>query len=362
MIRIFLLLLLLPLLYVGGVILYATLTDYQPPETEAVKIEGEGVAEIESDSLSFLIWNIGFCGLGEESDFFYDGGTHVRMSKKIVEKNLDGITDQIRDWNGRYDFFLLQEVDRSSRRSYRTNQIEKISDELTGYSSAFGPNYKVGFIPIPLTNPLGGVFSGVASWSKYKPAEALRYSFEGNFPFPKGLFFLDRCFLLERFPLKNGKELVVINTHNSAYDDGTLKKRQMEQMKAVLIEEYRKGNYVVTGGDWNQFPFGYEGVNGFTPPDRTGSFAVPEIYPESGWQWVWDPGVATNRALIKPYKSGETQVQIIDFFLLSPNVEVKSCKAFDLDFGFSDHQPVSLQLRLIPESDTTGVIVPPEEI
>ncbi|NJM15622.1 MAG: hypothetical protein HC896_09855 [Bacteroidales bacterium] len=68
---------------------------------------------------------------------------------------------------------------------------------------------------------------------------------------------LDRCFLLQRFGLSNGKQLVVINTHNSAYDDGTLRNLQMNYLKTILKNEQASGNYIIVGGDWNQCPPGF---------------------------------------------------------------------------------------------------------
>lgn len=344
---------LLSILYIGGMIAYASLTDFDPPPTETVAIAGEGKAAA-PDTLSLVNWNIGYCGLGEESDFFYDGGTSVRAPKPTVEKNLAGILEQLNQQKASTDFFLLQEVDRHSGRSYKINQVEQISEELGGFSQAYGTNYKVGFIPIPLTNPMGTVHSGVSTWSRYQPTEATRYSFKGNYDWPTYLFFLDRCFLLERFPLEAGGELVLINTHNSAYDDGTLKQAQMEQLKAVLLEEYAKGNFVIVGGDWNQYASGYVGIAGVPGPnlDSLGSrFFVPNDYPEAEWEWAADVSIPTNRSLKAPFDPTTTYQGVIDFYLVSPNVEVLSVKGIDLEFAYSDHQPVQLQIALKrPES------------
>ena len=70
---------------------------------------------------------------------------------------------------------------------------------------------------------------------------------------------LDRCFVVSRFNLSNGKDLVLMNTHNSAYDaGGKLRDAEMPIIRDLMIEEYEKGNYVVAGGDWNQNPPGYD--------------------------------------------------------------------------------------------------------
>ena len=120
------------------------LTDYDPPTTMAVEITGEA-GGLAPDTLSLFNWNIGYCGLGEESDFFYDGGKSVRSPKEIVEKNLAGILAQLNAAKAETDFFLLQEVDRHSSRSHTINEVDQVSAQLTGFSQAFGTNYKVSF-------------------------------------------------------------------------------------------------------------------------------------------------------------------------------------------------------------------------
>jgi len=48
----------------------------------------------------------------------------------------------------------------------------------------------------------------------------------------------------------------------------------------------------------------------------------------------------------KPYKKGETATTVIDFFLLSPNIEKVETSNVDLNFQNSDHQPVLLKIKL----------------
>jgi endonuclease/exonuclease/phosphatase family metal-dependent hydrolase len=340
--KILLVIIAIPLVYVGGMIAYASITDYKPIPEEAITLKGVAAKSvIDTDTLTFFNWNIGFAGLGEESDFFYDGGKKVHMPKAIVEKNLSGILKTVKDYRDQVDFFLLQEVDVSSSRSYKVDEVGQISEQLPGFVSGFGANYKVNFIPIPLTNPLGKVYSGLSTWTKYAPTETSRYSFEGNYDWPTYLFFLDRCFLLMRYPLANGKELILINTHNSAYDSGgNLKKKQMEQMKAVLAFEYAKGNYVIVGGDWNQYPAGYAGLPGFPAKKDDKQLFVPRDYPGSFWKWVYDPRTPTNRSLSAPFDPKTTEQGIIDFYLLSPNVELLEVHTLNQNFSYSDHQPV----------------------
>jgi endonuclease/exonuclease/phosphatase family metal-dependent hydrolase len=327
----------------GGLLLYGTLTDYKPDDVLDVKVDG--MAEMIPDStVNLLIWNIGYGGLGAESDFFYDGGKMVRPSKENFEKNLHGIIDFVQTWRQTCDYILLQEVDLKSKRSFRINQVEQLNLEMDEFCNIFGMNYFVRFVPIPFTSPMGRVEGGLVTYSLFNPEEAKRYQFPGNYNWPMRIYMLDRCFLTHRKKLENGKDLLVINTHNSAYDDGGLKKQQMAFMKEFLKKEYEAGNYVIVGGDWNQCPPGFDPYTYGKDDDYTQD-NIPEDY-LPGWTWAFDAEVPTNRKLSAPFVLGKTFTTVIDFYLVSPNVEVIKTQGIDLDFEFSDHQPVYLEVKL----------------
>lgn len=333
------------LLYLVGVILLAQFTRFQPDEvsevTELVGTSGDG--QVPGDTLTLYSWNIGYAGLGKESDFFYDGGREVRTEQRWVEKNFKGIVQQILTWQDA-DFILLQEVDWKARRSYGIMQAESIAKAMKerGFvSAAFSKNYDVKLVPMPITQPMGAVQSGLLTLSKYVPEKHVRVSFPGNFPWPKGLFFLNRCFDVARYPFK-GKELVIINTHNSAFDGGTLKKQEMDYFKKFLLKEHQAGNYVIAGGDWNQIPPGFIS----DPAAGYEEMPVPERFPAEGWKWIADLQHRSNRKVDTPYIKGSTYTTILDFFLVSPNIEVLEIKGTDLGFEYSDHQPVQLRVKL----------------
>lgn len=327
-------------------ILYAYITDYKPKAEELAEVlKADEEIPLNKDSLTIYAWNIGYCGLGAESNFFYDGGEMVRSSRELVNKNFSGVKETILEWKEKKaDFILLQEIDVDSRRSWGINQLQGIKN-LLGYTAVFGKNYDVNYIPIPLYNPMGGVLGGIATFSPYKmDSDPIRYQFPANFAFPKSLFFLDRCFTKQSFALNNGKKLIIINTHNSAYDGGKLKKQEMEYFKKYILEEYNAGNYVIVGGDWNQIPPGY------TPKDVNSGYEetpVPDNYVPSNWTWAYDKSTATNRKVDKAYKKGETYTTIIDFFLLSPNVRLNEIKGIVNDFAYSDHQPIKMVCTLV---------------
>ena len=336
----------LVLLYLGSVIAYGSFTDYQPPESETLTIQGEASLTTVPDTLDFLIWNIGYCGLGKDMDFFYDGGEQVRPEETQFLGYLNGVVASTAGFND-YDFLLYQEVDKDSKRSYYKNEMDLLLEKLPNHTSTFGLNYRVEFVPLPFTEPLGQTNGGLGTFSKYAPKEAKRFSFPGNYDFPTSLFMLDRCFMVNRYATASGKELVVINTHNSAYDDGGLKAQQMEFLKKFLLTEYEKGNYLIVGGDWNQCPPNFDPNSfGIGLENAISQINIAPDYLPMDWAWVYDPKVPTNRKLEKPYDPHNTFRTLIDFYLISPNIQALQVSGINMDFANSDHQPVALKIAL----------------
>ena len=181
-----------------------------------------------------------------------------------------------------------------------------------------------------------------------------RIDFGTKYSWPKRLVFLKRCFLVSRFHLNDGKDLVIINTHNLVFDEeGKLRKKEMEKLNKFILKEFRKGNYIVAGGDWNQNPRGFQ-AGEILSGDQVKEI-VPLIDPGflPGWQFVYDPTLPTNRDVDHFYQKGVTKTTIIDFFVVSPNIEVKSVKTIATGFENSDHQPVLVQIKLKNETQQT---------
>lgn len=328
-------------LYVLGVLVYGSATDFTPPKKQ--QIVPIGTASHNPDSVfTLMTWNLGYCGQGAEADFFYDGGDQVIPDKEDYLRYREGIAASLEAATD-VDVFLFQEIDSLAARSHRVNQVEYFREFLPDYLSAFAINYNVRFVPMPLHRPMGKVISGLATYSRLPATHFQRHAFDSQFSWPTRLFFLDRCFMSHRTPLKNGKNLVVINTHCSAYDtSGTMVADEIEAILDFAHVEYEKGNYVVIGGDWNQCPPNY------TPKNKVGKYnehiLLPEQLPE-GWSWVADPSIPTNRKLTHPY-SDSSYTSVIDHFAVSPNLEVLRVSGVNQDFAYSDHQAVKITVQL----------------
>lgn len=345
--RVLAILLLLFLAVLAGFLINTTLRDYHPKEDEPLTCFGEDVFIPWSDTVSLFSWNIGYAGLGAEMDFFYDGGEKVRAEESYFRECQAKIVGEIQGWQGA-DIILLQEVDKHARRSYFSDQVSTLGKSMPGYCSLFAINYKVNYVPVPLRGPMGKVLSGLVTLSATKPKTASRIPLPGSFGWPKNLFMPDRCLLVTRYDVSSGKELVVINVHNSAFDDtGKLRGKEMEKLKIMVEEEFGRGNYVIAGGDWNMNPPGFDtkaigGDSVFSISHGVDS----SFFADTGWQWVYDPRLPTNRDVSTRYTRGSTGTTLLDFFLVSPNVEVLEVKTSHLQFDASDHHPVRLRVVL----------------
>ena len=331
------------ILYFPGVILLGTLTDYNPEKVINLQVEdnSETIAPLE---ITLFDWNIGYAGLGKDEDFFLDGGKTSVPEKSHVEKYMEDIANIIKE--NPADIYLIQEIDLKSHRSYNLNELEYLKkNALKSYGVTYAINYNVLFVPVPFTNPMGKVKSSLATFSKYKIDEAKRLKLPGEYSWPTKVFQLDRCILLSRIPVKNGKSLVILNIHPSAYDSGgALRKQQIDFILKTAEEEYKNGNYVIIGGDWN---------SELTKNNFEYTESKPEFYVElskdmklNSWKWAVDESVPTNRSVAFPYSKGKNFVTVIDGYYVSPNIEIEYVKNLDYQFRSSDHNPVILKVKL----------------
>lgn len=334
-------------LMVGALVIYLTVTEYRPAEKQAaewLRIQ-TGTALVEGQQMTVYSWNIGYAGLDAASDFFMDGGSKVNPTDEEVAQNLEAIKDFIS--SNPADGWLLQEVDVHSARTGYVNELEAIAEAYEG-SFALAYNYKCEFVPIPLP-PIGKVASGIATFTKgsVKGGTDERIALPCPFSWPSSTANLKRCLLVTRLEVEGSdKEVVLVNLHLEAYDDGDGKAAQTKLLMEVLQQEYEKGNYVIAGGDFNQtFPGmldTYPVAADVWAPAVMEDAALPE-----GFRYAFDGDSASCRLLNRPFDEN-SQLYVLDGFIVSPNVQVDRVETVELGFANSDHNPVKLQFTLLP--------------
>lgn len=332
----------------GAGVGYLTLTEYNPAYAEVAQRGAvDSTSNYAGQSLRLLSFNTGYGALGKDADFFMDGGKSVNPdSKKQVEGNMIGIEEILKECDA--DLLLLQEVDIDSDRSYHLNQWLQYEYDLKDYETRYAASYVCRYVPYPLKDMIGEVNSGVATYSRYGIASATRYSLPCPFSWPTRIAQTKRCMLVTRFAIENKEdvELVVINVHLEAYDDGEGKRAQTKQILDYIQSEYDKGNYVVVGGDFNQI---FPKTDKEYPQKATSEWEPGKLdaLPDD-WQYAYDSSTPTCRLLNQPYNeaSSLTQYYVIDGFLLSPNIHVDEVETLDEGFMYSDHNPVLLNITL----------------
>ncbi len=341
------------LILVGAVLVYFTIREYRPQDEEVMTVSNNSELEVELDKeISLLTFNIGYAGLGVDEDFKVDGGKKGRAdSEDVVRGYLDGIKDILSEVEA--DIFLLQEVDKPSRRSYFINQVDEFGELFSDYDEVFSYNFLADFVPFPFsfTDYMGKVASGIQTLTKFKITESIRYQTPGGFKWPVRTVNLKRAIQVNYLPIKDSeKELVIINLHLSAYDDGEMKKAETIFLaEEILKKEYEKGNYVIVGGDFNQ-----------THPDVIDNYPIPteknlwkpplfdvDVLP-NGFRFIYSE-TATCRSLDKPLKDPDNHYYyIIDGFIISDNISEISFENLNKGFLYSDHEPLLLKVKLIP--------------
>ena len=332
----------------AGLILWLSVAEYKPEATEAVSFivrDDTAPSLPQGESVTVLSWNIGYAGLGSNADFFMDGGENVKSSDRVrVESNLLNINELLYGENAP-DLIMLQEVDVDSSRTYAIDE----SAVLAGKNAAHALNYSCPFVPYPLP-PIGRVNSGVFTTTNYAMDAAQRISLPCPFSWPVSTANLKRCLLVSRHPIEGSdSQLVLVNLHLEAYDDGEGKIAQTKQLKDFIQAEYEQGNYVIAGGDFNQIFPGSPAVYPNTHPELWEPGVLTDDMLPEGWSFAYDLSTPSCRLLNQPYDpedADNTQHYVIDGFILSPNVKLESVETLDLGFLWSDHNPVQISVVL----------------
>ncbi|MBD5559540.1 MAG: endonuclease/exonuclease/phosphatase family protein [Clostridia bacterium] len=330
----------------AALVVYLSIHEYNPPSVEDLTVSHNADTPLyPGTALRIVTCNTGYGGLSADTDFFMDGGSHVNpASEEAVSENLAGIGALLGAQGA--NVYMLQEVDLESSRSFDIDEAAFYENTL-GLPGVFAYNYNCVYVPYPLP-PIGKVGAGLLTLTRLHAAEAQRISLPVPFEWPIRTANLKRCLLVERIPVEGtDRELVLVNLHLEAYDDGGGKAAQTEQLYHFLEIESLKGNYVIAGGDFNQtFPGSPEFP--VVSPDSWVPGVLDEDSLPYGYSYVFDPALPTTRVLNAPYTgSWETsQVYTIDGFIVSDNLSVLNVAVVDDGFRYTDHQAVVLDVVL----------------
>ncbi|MDR2610552.1 MAG: endonuclease/exonuclease/phosphatase family protein [Clostridiales Family XIII bacterium] len=352
---------------VGGYVAYVVLTYERIADNEQLEVNAGGNEDLPAlttgSEYTALTYNIGFGAYDHDFSFFMDEGTMADGTETVgTESRAASEAAVVRNTEAcmeaalaeKPDILLFQEVDVKADRSYKVDQRETILGAMeTSYAWTFASNFHSAYLFYPPTKPIGKIAeSGLLTVSRFGITDAVRRSYPVSDAFPTKFFDLDRCFAVQRLPVEgaSGGELVLINTHMSAYDEGgTIRRAQMELLGGVIADEYAKGNWVIVGGDFNHALGGSESkfMNGMKTPAWVQSFDEGQL-PEHCRMVIAEnnDSVATDRDSSIPYEKGVNYEVTLDGFIVTDNVEASSVN-IDADYVGSDHNPVKLTFKLL---------------
>lgn len=354
--RILLVILVVLAVIAGGYAVYVfgawyRVEDKQTLEVQTIHDYGLDAALRTGETHRIASYNIGFGAYSTDYSFFMDGGKESRArSEKAVVENVTGAISAAASLDP--DFLLLQEVDVDGTRSFHVDQWALVCSQMYFLHGTFAQNYDSPYLFWPLWEPHGANRAGIAVFSKYPIASAIRR----QLPIESGvmkLVDLDRCYSVQRIPVpEEGREVVLYALHLSAYtSDGKIAEEQLEMLFADMLAEYEKGNWTIAGGDFNKDLLGNSGgIFGVSGPEYTWAQPVPEEMIPEGLTIVapFDAASPTPscRNSDRPY-GPDTFCVTVDGFIVSDNVDVLDAKVLDTGFQWSDHNPVFMDFVLL---------------
>lgn len=346
------------LVLVGGGLAWVYLATYHPKKIQNEEVScGQDVPMLKSgQTLKVLSWNVQYMA-GKGYVFFYDlldgSGPDTRPAKDSVSLTIKEVARVIKQEDP--DIILLQEIDEGAARTDKEDQLKRllglINKDYQCHCSAF--YWKASFVPHPKV--MGSVGMKLATISKYKIKEGIRHQLA---LIPQNLlmqqFNIKRAVLETRLPVEGEKELVVFNTHLSAFAQGTnTMENQVAQVNKMLQEKTKQGHAWLIGGDFNLLPPGeaYEQLSKhqkkyYKPQTEIASYfkdyqAVPNMSQTTGEQRsAWFTHFPNDPSVKQPDRT-------IDYLFFAKNITLGKTSVGQKDtWRISDHLPLMVEFHL----------------
>lgn len=305
-----------------------------------------GLKPTVNDVLTISTWNLGYAGLGADSDFIADGGKSLfPPSWSSTRRNLREILKQASKLDS--DISLYQEVSDSSPMSFWAPLDAKIRSLHIDRLYLFQRDVATKWLFWPLR-----IHHGLVVASKIRVTSAETVPLPADPEHIMGL--ISRLYALQIIRIaetEDGPGWTIIHLHLSAFDNDGLRETQLRMALTVAEKEYEANQRVIMGGDWN---LALVEQRPTSPEDAEILFWLrpfpTELLPK-GWLIVAPHEMPTVRTDHKPYVAGENPTSIIDGFVISPNVRSLSVSVVDTGFRMSDHQPVIAQFSTLPRAE-----------
>lgn len=292
--------------------------------------------------LRVLTWNIGYGALGKDADIYIDGGTSLRaLSKQQIISAADAIAQELARTSS--DLICIQEIARASFLTRDVDVRRVIDAALPNRDRYFWGDLKTVMLPRML-----GISNGMATYCAKLSNQCHIVDLPDATANMLGFIKKPYVGLVNQLPIHGtDKAWVVMNIHLPIFNTTQAERTaQLAYLFAVAKAQYEKGNFVVIAGDWNTrlCPTFFDHKT--DPKFLTVFTDFPQECLPAGWHIHTDLSVPTIRSLNTAFKRGQTYTTIFDGFVVSPNVRASFIKTLDLDFAYTDHQPVEAKFSI----------------
>ncbi|MGB3638587.1 MAG: endonuclease/exonuclease/phosphatase family protein [Rivularia sp. (in: cyanobacteria)] len=259
----------------------------------------------------------------------------VSREKKLFDDNLKTVVDALKPLNA--DFIGFQEIDLSSKRSFKVNQVSELAQAFSFNQAGIAINWDKTYVPFPyfpFSAHFGRILSGQAVLSRYPITENKRIVLDkvGSKPFFYNAFYLDRVAQVSEIKVDN-RSLIVINVHLEAFDAPT-RRKQTEYIQK-LLSEYVDKYPVLLLGDFNST----------VPRISENPQPTVDILLKTASIRSALPPEALNNPQIATFPSDKPEVKF-DYVFYTPNdIEVIEWRIVDEVKQASDHLPVLVKFR-----------------
>lgn len=329
------------------------LSTYHPPEVEQEKVHSpEGLPVLQAgQTVKLLSWNVQFMAGNQNNHFFYDDGLDPWPSAQTVKDITQRVAAYISEQDP--DFVLLQEVDDVAKRTHfqdQTQSLRKLLPQYKAYTETF--YWKADYVPHPAIK--GRVGMKLVVLSKYALKNATRFALPAitTDDVLRRQFNLKRAMQQVHVPLQDGQELVLINTHLSAFAQGSdTMQRQIAKVMGRL-ETMSSGERWILAGDFNLLP-NDAALASYTELRSHYNDQGTELYPLIN-QYPSIPSlkdIEANPELWFTYMSSLDPLRrpdrTIDYIFYSPRLEKQQGKVLRGDaMALSDHLPLVIAFTL----------------
>ena len=338
-------------------LLFVYAVNFHPPTIKSVPVIKRAKAPLlqPGQKLTILSWNVQFFAGNKSNHFAFEGGHDRWPTKLTVKRTLRQSISLIKKANP--DVIVLQELQKKSVMSAKINQLNRTLSLLPTTYANYSCAYYLKSAFVPDAHYWGPVDQLLCIISKFNIQHANRRALPSrlNTNFIVQQFQPKRAVLTAILPVTNGTDLHIINTHFSAFSQGTDTIKQQAKITYDIMQNIqKKGGAAILAGDFNLL--GHTKLKRFVQPQDqamyehtasplTNYFISFNAFPNL--QQITGPDKQRYATYIAKNKKIKKADRTIDFIFITHNLSYEKQQVLQKNSStLSDHYPLLATIKL----------------